>query len=332
MEVDSTEIKLVNCYFDCHAGHGLKISHTLSPQPWIDGVNSNVDVGGGVGVGVEGFDNNRRFSGLASINFQISGKYMDLDGTLLQPPKSHLRQDTFLVYPIIYGALNFCDPTDAAWVGGTYDKYRIYAGGNVMYFDTTTGLGQEKHLLGNGIFFLQNTNPTPDGNVYIRCFDAVNNKTTEMHFLNGSIQLRSASGSAVRLQSFNGGVTGLQVNGADGAVFLLGPGFTANTSLYIDSNRQAKSMIVTNTAAGTTGAQTINKPLGRVNFAAGATTLVVTNSYVTTASNIQATIQSDDATAKSVVVSAKSAGSFTLKLGAAATAETAVDFAIFNGV
>ena len=83
------------------------------------------------------------------------------------------------------------------------------------------------------------------------------------------------------------------------------------------------------TPAGTTGAQTINKSTGTVNFAAAATTLVVTNSLVTVNSIIFATVRKGDATAtlKNVV---PAAGSFTITLTAAATAETSVGFLVVN--
>ena len=83
------------------------------------------------------------------------------------------------------------------------------------------------------------------------------------------------------------------------------------------------------TAAGTTGAQTINKTCGSVNFAAGATSLVVTDSRVTTASVIVATVATNDATMKTVLVVA-AAGSFTIIANAAATAETRVNFIVIN--
>jgi hypothetical protein len=83
------------------------------------------------------------------------------------------------------------------------------------------------------------------------------------------------------------------------------------------------------TAAGTTGAQTINKTVGSVNFAAAASSLVVTNSRVTTASVIIATVATNDTTMKSVVAVAAS-GSFTLTANAAATAETRVNFIVIN--
>lgn len=83
------------------------------------------------------------------------------------------------------------------------------------------------------------------------------------------------------------------------------------------------------TAAGTTGAQTINLPLGSVNFAAGASSLVVTNSLVTTNSVIIATVATADSTMKSVVAAA-AAGSVTFTANAAATAETRVNFRVYN--
>jgi hypothetical protein len=83
------------------------------------------------------------------------------------------------------------------------------------------------------------------------------------------------------------------------------------------------------TAAGTTGAQTINKNAGTVNFAAAATSLVVTNSLVTTSSIIVCTVGTNDTTMKSVSAVAGS-GLFTIYANAAATAETRVNFIVIN--
>jgi len=83
------------------------------------------------------------------------------------------------------------------------------------------------------------------------------------------------------------------------------------------------------TPGGTTGAQTINKTAGTVNFAAAATSLVVTNNLVTTNSIIICTVGTVDSTMKTVVAVAGS-GSFTLTANAAATAETRVNFVVFN--
>lgn len=83
------------------------------------------------------------------------------------------------------------------------------------------------------------------------------------------------------------------------------------------------------TTGGTTGDQTINKISGTVNFAATATTLTVTNSFVTTSSLVFCTIRTNDATAiiKNVV---PGSGSFVITLNAAATAETSVGFFVVN--
>jgi len=87
--------------------------------------------------------------------------------------------------------------------------------------------------------------------------------------------------------------------------------------------------LATNTPAGTTGAQTIDRPSGTVNFAAAASALTVTNALCTTSSIVFATVRTNDTTAyiKNVV---PGAGSFTINLGAAATAETSVGFWIIN--
>jgi len=83
------------------------------------------------------------------------------------------------------------------------------------------------------------------------------------------------------------------------------------------------------TAAGTTGAQTINKSSGSVNFAAAAVSLVVTNSLVTTASVIMCAVGTNDTTANGLRVVA-AAGSFTLHFLTAPTAETRVNFFFTN--
>lgn len=81
----------------------------------------------------------------------------------------------------------------------------------------------------------------------------------------------------------------------------------------------------TTTPAGTTGNRTINTPAGTVRVAGGASAVVVTNSLVTAGSYVTAIVRSNDATAyvKNVV---PAAGSFTINLGASATAETEIQF------
>ena len=83
------------------------------------------------------------------------------------------------------------------------------------------------------------------------------------------------------------------------------------------------------TPSGTTGAQTINKAAGKVNFAAGASSLVVTNSLVGTNSVILATVATNDATMKTVSA-VPASGFFTLYSNSMATTETAVSFLVIN--
>lgn len=83
------------------------------------------------------------------------------------------------------------------------------------------------------------------------------------------------------------------------------------------------------TAIGTTGNQTINKPAGTVNIAAGGTSVTVTNSLVTTSSIVHAVVRTNDATAliKNVV---PWAGSFVINMNAAVTGTTSIGFIVFN--
>ena len=123
------------------------------------------------------------------------------------------------------------------------------------------------------------------------------------------------------------------------ATFSLGPTVAGSKILAIGNGTQfdisggiSVAQIIldkTITAAGTTGAQTINKSSGAVNFAAAATSLVVTNSFCTVNSVIQCTVGTNDTTLKSVAAVA-AAGSFTMHANAAATAETRVFFSITN--
>lgn len=104
---------------------------------------------------------------------------------------------------------------------------------------------------------------------------------------------------------------------------------TGGTAMLSASLANGVTTPKTITAAGTTGAQTINKPCGSVNFAAAATSLVVTNSMVTTSSAIQCTVGTNDATMTCAQAVAGS-GSFTIYPNAAPTGETRVNFFIHN--
>lgn len=166
----------------------------------------------------------------------------------------------------------------------------------------------------------------------------------------GVLQLGQDAGTPVtqRIKAFDGSGTNiagsdLEVGGGQGTGTGIGGSFIVRGAPAGSSgsalNAYQNNFIVTGagdiqtqktvTAGGTTGAQTINKPSGSVNFAAAATSLVVTNALVTTSSVIIATVATNDATMKSVNIVAGS-GSFTINANAAATAETRVNFLVFN--
>lgn len=88
-------------------------------------------------------------------------------------------------------------------------------------------------------------------------------------------------------------------------------------------------LTATVTASGTTGARTINKPAGSVNFAAAAASLVVTNSLVTANSIILLTVGTNDSNCKSAHCAAAS-GSFTIYPDTPPLAETRVNFLIIQ--
>lgn len=153
---------------------------------------------------------------------------------------------------------------------------------------------------------------------------------------NGGSALVSAGNSNV---TGNGGdvyiQSGSAASGNGGIIYIsAGTGTGTNGSINITSDKTEFStgyiqLPAVNTAGGDTGDKTINTISGKVNFAAAAQTLTVTNNKVTTASSVFPSIMTNDATATSAQVVA-AAGSFTIYLNAPATAETAVAFLVVN--
>lgn len=134
--------------------------------------------------------------------------------------------------------------------------------------------------------------------------------------------------NSVRFDNTNGDITYIVQNSANKHYFAVGGTGTSDVRLSI-ADATGVEIPKTITAGGTTGDQTIDKQAGSVNFAAAATSLTVTNSYVTTNSVIIATVATNDTTMKSVSVVA-GAGSFVLHANAAANAETRVNFLVIN--
>lgn len=171
-------------------------------------------------------------------------------------------------------------------------------------------------------------------------FDSNAQTDSEVFTLSNLIHFRAndvveGAGSGVTTQtgfevatSFDGG--GTNNYGFRGRMAAAAGGY----NLYMDGTAQNylagdMQFAKTVTAGGTTGAQTINKTTGSVNFAAAAASLVVTNNLVATSSIIIATVATNDATMTSVQAVA-GAGSFTLYPNVAPTGETRVNFLVTN--
>ena len=140
----------------------------------------------------------------------------------------------------------------------------------------------------------------------------------------GTIEMR-ISNSAVLNVGPNGVGIGIGNNTSPTILFEV----KATTTRFSVSNAGSISIEKTITATGITTPPTINKASGSVNFAAAATSLVVTNSLCTTSSVINATMATNDATASGLRVVAGS-GSFTIYMLVAPTSETRVNFRLTN--
>lgn len=105
-----------------------------------------------------------------------------------------------------------------------------------------------------------------------------------------------------------------------------------NTMLYCDGTtwREYGSRFDATDSSGTPGAATINKSRGQSAIAAAASTVVITNSFVTTTSVVDADLQFNDATCTAVKSVIPAAGSFTVTLNANCTAATKVGWVVFN--
>ena len=140
---------------------------------------------------------------------------------------------------------------------------------------------------------------------------------------NQAIQFLNGATEAARFSPTNGNlIIGSTTDVSGSAQYKL----QVNGQSYFTSKQNLDYTITT---AGTTGNRTINKPMGTVNIAAAASSVVVTNNLCTTASIVYAVLRTNDSTAtiKNVV---PASGSFTITLGAAANAEVSIGFILYN--
>ncbi len=146
--------------------------------------------------------------------------------------------------------------------------------------------------------------------------------------INNIITMSGGANGAVKFINVDASVTAA---GGDVYGVMYDPAVTTITGVNYSfaSTSGVFSLPSTVTPAGTTGNQTINKQCGTVNIAATGSSAVVTNSLVTVNSIIDVKPRTNDATAwvKNYV---PASGSFTINLGAAATAETSIGFCIIT--
>jgi len=231
-------------------------------------------------------------------------------------------------------------------------RYNLYMGGTAdNYMAGSLGIGSTP-AVGSTLFIQKSITGATTGYSIRNIGTVQSDVTTEGIGIFNSLSTQAASftlptyehfyasqgtiGAGSAITSQYGFYTGSNLTGATnnyGFVGTIASG-TGRYNLYMGgtaANYLAGDLQLskTVTAAGTTGARTINTTTGTVNFAATATSLVVTNSLVTANSIIIATVGTNDTTMKSVQAVA-AAGSFTLYANVAATAETRVNFHITN--
>ncbi len=111
---------------------------------------------------------------------------------------------------------------------------------------------------------------------------------------------------------------------------LIGLGVPSVQAAYLADGRSNVPATYTNKAiAGASGNITQNAPAGRVQIAAGQTTITLTNSFITANSVIICTVATNDTTAKSAAA-VPGAGSASIVLNASATAITTVNYLVVN--
>jgi hypothetical protein len=222
----------------------------------------------------------------------------------------------------------FSNLTGSNWIaiGAECTRYAV-GGGNAQYFQNGVYIGNNVAAT-NGTVSSLTTNETVIGynasGLGSNSTVIGNSSNTRTHFF-GNTTIGGTTAAAftplARLHVLASG----QSSGTD--AFLVQNTNPAN--LFEVENNGKITYWATNTATGTTSVQTINRPSGTINIAAGETSKDVNNSLCTTSSIILPVIRTNDATAtiKNVV---PGNGLFTINLTAAATAETSVGFFIIN--
>lgn len=199
------------------------------------------------------------------------------------------------------------------------------------YVGDTVALGATPALTGDvrtpTLFAIKRRSADNDADISVISCEAngvqvIGSFTTSASESSGNTNIRAKSSVYLQVGSLS---TGVQVSTTYVRPIAADAMTLGHTALRFSQALLSRTFV----AAGTTGAVTANTVEGSVNFAAGASTLVVTNSTVSATSLVFVQVATVDATAKTAVVVA-AAGSFTITLNAAATAETRVHFKVCN--
>lgn len=145
----------------------------------------------------------------------------------------------------------------------------------------------------------------------------------------GSVFAGTATTQLFKVNSGNAGAKSVRAH-VEANVTTPAAAWTLSAALPLVLSDGNGSRLTYTDASGTPGAATINKPMGKVAIAAGAASVVVTNSLVTADSHVEAVLQFGDATLTQILRVVPGAGSFTVTGNANATAATKVSFKVTN--
>ena len=208
-------------------------------------------------------------------------------------------------------------------------------GGNLAVTGTSTLTGNVTHNGATNTFQSLGSGVGQTLNLSTTYFSGQNAATTLL--LQGNVTAGNFAAYLNFGNNYTGNQSGAFIGFAAGQLAFETGGATPGTgtvALVLDASQNATfagtiSMPKTITAAGTTGAQTINKASGTVRFAAAAGSLVVTDSVVTANSIITGNLITNDTTAVLGAI-VPASGSFTIYMKTNPTAETGVCFRVTN--
>jgi len=288
--------------------------------------------------------------------YGLDSMYVTSDGLSQVFAYKSGRRDTVQLTASIWGLSGNALTSGQSYIGSTNNTSMRFRTNGIerMVLDSTGGLTFPGATIGTSAINLSGASTTASGGISWGSGSSIYRSGSATITVQGSFNTTSNlgivnGGALINWQNQNNGYivfgsTGLSMfknlsdanpavtitnvhGGATGKILVLAS--SVGASVFSVDRFGKIAMDATNTASGTTGAQTINKPSGFVNFAAAASTIVVTNSLVSTTSIVQVQVYGTDATATTAKVTLAT-GSFTITLNAAATAETKVSFIVIN--